>query len=199
MGKEGNYSIPYVKVPDPNKELPLLAKRFYDNPDKNIKLIGITGTDGKTTTASIIRDILGANTCGYIGTNGVEGSNFKGNSSNTTPESHLIYKYLSTFVNEGLRYVSMETSSEAFYRNRLNSFKFDIGILTNITGDHLNIHKTMENYIESKKKLFLNLKEDGIAILNCDDKYFEEFNLLAKKQLTYGKDKKADLIIENIV
>lgn len=197
--KDGNYSIPYIKVLDPNKELSSLAAKFYDYPEKKLNLIGITGTDGKTTTATIIRDLLGKDLCGYIGTNGVEGNNFSDKISNTTPECHLIYKYLYLFSKEKIKYVSMETSSEAFYRKRLESFKFDVGILTNITEDHLNIHKTLENYIDSKKELFRQLKDDGIAILNIDDSYYEEFKIISKNILTYGKNSKADIYIKEIL
>lgn len=197
--KDGNYKIPYIKVSDPNTELSSLASKFYDYPDNYLKLIGITGTDGKTTTATIIRDLLGKDLCGYIGTNGVEGKSFNDKISNTTPECHLIYKYLYLFKNEGLKYVSMETSSEAFYRKRLSSFKFDIGILTNITEDHLNIHKTLDNYVASKKELFKSLKDDGVAILNFDDQYCEEFSKLSSNVLTYGKDSKADIWIKEIL
>lgn len=196
--KEGNYKIPYIKVDDPNKELAKLSSEFYQHPEEKIKLIGITGTDGKTSVATIIRNLLGSDICGYIGTNGVEGKNIKENISNTTPECHIIYKYLYLFSNENLKYVSMETSSEAFYRNRLDSFKFDVGILTNITGDHLNVHKTFENYIESKKNLFKQIKDDGIAILNMDDKYYNEFRNLTNNVLTYGKNRNADIWIKEI-
>jgi len=197
--KEGEYKVPYIKVDDPNKELSVLAKKFYNNPDELIKLIGITGTDGKTTTASIIRDLLGHNLCGYMGTNGVEGKSFSDKLTNTTPECHLIYKYLYLFNKDNLKYVSMETSSEAFYRNRLSSFAFDIGILTNITEDHLNIHKTMDNYIDSKKNLFRQIKSDGVAILNIDDKYYNDFKNIHSNTLTYGKSTLADICIKDVV
>lgn len=195
--KDGNYRVPYIKVDDPNKELYSLSAKFYNYPDRKLKLIGITGTDGKTTTATIIRDLLGKNICGYIGTNGIEGMNFSDKSSNTTPECHLIYKYLYLFTCEDLKYVSMETSSEAFYRKRLEPFKFDIGILTNITEDHLNIHKTLENYIDSKKQLFRQLKDTGVAIFNIEDRYYDEFKSFSKDVLSYGKNKKANLVIES--
>lgn len=195
----GDYKIPYIKVDDPNKELSVLAKKFYNAPDELVKLIGVTGTDGKTTTASIIRDLLGHDLCGYMGTNGVEGKTFSDKLTNTTPECHLIYKYLYLFNKDNLKYVSMETSSEAFYRNRLSSFNFDVGILTNITEDHLNIHKTMENYIDSKKNLFRQIKNDGVAILNIDDKYYNEFKNIHSNTLTYGKNALADLYIKDVV
>lgn len=197
--KDGNYKVPYIKVSDPNKELAILAQKFYDYPEEKLKLIGITGTDGKTTTATIIRDLLGHDLCGYIGTNGIEGNKLSDKISNTTPECHLIYKYLYLFSRENLKYVSMETSSEAFYRKRLENFKFDVGILTNITEDHLNIHKTLDNYIDSKKKLFRQIKDEGVAILNIDDKYYDEFKNLYSNVLTYGKNSKADLYIKEVI
>lgn len=197
--KDGNYRVPYIKVDNPNKELSILSKKFYNSPDENLKLIGVTGTDGKTTTSTIIRDLLGRELCGYIGTNGVDGKNFSDKISNTTPECHLIYKYLYLFNKENLKYVSMETSSEAFYRKRLESFKFDVGILTNITEDHLNIHKTINNYVECKKDLFRQLKNDGVAILNIDDKYYDEFKNLHSNTLTYGKNKDADIYIKEVI
>ncbi len=196
VGKIGQYQIPFIKVDNPNKELMVLSQKFYDYPDEKLKLIGITGTDGKTTTAMIIRDLIGINYCGYIGTNGAKGKKLDQKLNNTTPECHIIYKILDAFVKEDLRYVAMETSSEAFFRKRLEPFHFDIAILTNITEDHLNVHKTLSNYIDSKKQLFKQLKKDGIAILNCDDKFFDEFQKIHKHVLSYGKNKKADLLIK---
>ncbi len=197
--KDGNYKVPFIKVNDPNAELSRLSKKFYENPDEKLKLIGITGTDGKTTTAMIIRDLLGYDTCGYIGTNGIKGKKVDDVVTNTTPDCHVLYKILDSFVKEDLKYVSMETSSEAFFRNRLSSFQFEVGILTNITGDHLNIHKTFENYLDSKKQLFRQIKSDGYAILNMDDKYYEEFASIHHKVLTYGKNENANLYIKSFI
>jgi len=199
VNNDKKYSIPSIKVEDPNEELAVLSRKFYDYPDEKLKLIGITGTDGKTTTATIIRYLLGEDECGYIGTNGVESKTFKESIPNTTPECHLIYKYLNLFVKENLKFVSMETSSEAFFRHRLDSFLFDIGILTNVTGDHLNVHKTFDKYLESKKNLFRQIKDNGIVILNIDDKYYNEFKDIHRNVLTYGNDKNADLCIKEIV
>lgn len=196
--KTGNYKVPFIKVSNPNKELATLSRKFYDYPDTKLKLIGITGTDGKTTTATIIRDLLGKDLCGYIGTNGVMGKKINDKISNTTPECHIIYKYLYLFNKEDLKYVAMETSSESLLHGRLDSFLFDIGILTNITEDHLNVHKSMENYINSKKLLFKKIKDTGIAILNIDDEHYNDFSNITKNKITYGKNINADLCIKEI-
>jgi len=157
--KEGNYTVPYIVVEDPDAELKRLAQVFYDNPLDKIKLIGTTGTDGKTSTATIIRDLLGNRKCGYMGTLGVDYGENHEELKNTTPEAHVICKYLDKMIKENMNYASIETSSEAFFRNRLDEFAFDIGVLTNITGDHLNIHKTHENYVNCKKDLFRKIKK----------------------------------------
>ncbi|MEG1597086.1 MAG: UDP-N-acetylmuramoyl-L-alanyl-D-glutamate--2,6-diaminopimelate ligase [Bacilli bacterium] len=191
--KDVNVLIPYIKVDDPNKELPLLCQKFYDNPLDKLKLIGITGTDGKTTTATIIAKLLGLDICGYMGTNGRMCSAFNKPLTNTTPDADKLYEYLNDFVLNGCKYVAMETSSEAFYRKRLENISFDISVITNITEDHLNIHKTIKNYIECKSMLFKQNK--GISILNKDDQYFNEVLKSVKgKYLTYGK-KDSDLQI----
>ena len=190
--------VPVVYVEDTNKELPLLCKKFYDNPDEELELIGITGTNGKTTTASIIQDLIGNNTCGYLGTNGIICSKFNEHIVNSTPDSDRQYKYFRRFVDSGCKYLSMEVSSEAFYRHRVDNLRFKIGIITNITSDHLNIHKTLENYVSCKKELFKQVLDDGYSILNIDDKYYEEILEVANgKVLTYGK-KEADLQIIKI-
>ena len=93
--------------------------------------------------------------------------------------------------------ISMEASSEAFYRNRLDGIKFDIGIITNVTEDHLNIHKTLDNYLNCKKELFKKVKKNGYSILNIDDKYFDDFKKVARgKILTYGKKESTLQIID---
>ena len=199
VDKEANYKIPFVKVEDTNNELGVLSKKFYDNPLAALKLIGITGTDGKTTTASIIKDMLGKNNCGYIGTNGVYYKEEIINSENTTPEINETYKYLDMFKNNGLKYATMEMSSEALLYNRTNTLEVDVAIFTNITEDHLNVHKDMNNYISSKEKIFKLLKEDSVVVLNRDDEYYDRLcNKTKNKILTYGKSIASDLIIIDI-
>lgn len=191
-------SVPVIYVEDTNKELPILCSKFYNHPEDKLTLIATTGTNGKTTVASIIQDLMGNDLCAYLGTNGIICSKFNEKIVNTTPDSDRLYKYFNRFVDAGCKYLSLETSSEAFYRHRLDNLKFKVAILTNITEDHLNIHKTIENYVSCKQQLFKQVTDDGFSILNTDDKYYLATREIAKgKILTYGKTN-ADLEIVGI-
>ena len=189
-------NIPLIKVKDANKELYKISRKFYNFNPKDLKIIGVTGTNGKTTVASIVKDLIGDN-CGYIGTNGLHSKHIDATIKNTTPSSDRLYKYFEMLRKDNCDFISLEASSEAFYRNRLNGLKFDIGIVTNVTEDHLNVHKTIKNYISNKKKLVKNVKQEGYSILNTDDKYFDEFRKVAKGNiLTYGKKESTIQIID---
>ena len=185
----GIKSVPIIKVDDTNKELPLICSKFYDNPQNKLTIIGVTGTDGKTSVSTIIQTLLGKDVCGYIGTNGRSCSKFSLETSNTTPDSDKLYKYFNEFVLAGCKYVVMEASSEAFFRGRLNNLKFDSSVLTNVTSEHLNIHKTFENYLNCKGKLFKQTKKEGFCVLNKNDGHFEYMkdSSNANKIYTYGK------------
>ena len=190
--------IPVIKVEDTNKELPILCAKFYDNPEKEIKLIGITGTDGKTSTATIVQYLIGDDTCGYIGTNGRRCSKFDEEINNTTPDSDKLFMYFRDFISAGCDTVAMEASSEAFFRKRLETLTYDIGAITNITREHLNIHGSFENYIDCKCQLFRQVKKDGYCILNKDDEFFETVkDACVGKVLTYGVDKDNDMYIKD--
>lgn len=185
-----------VKVDDTDEEMPKIAKNLYDYHEGDFKLFGVTGTDGKTSTAIILSTLIGNDICGYIGTNGYSCSKFEKETHNTTPDADLMYKYFKELKEAGCKYIVMEVSSEASFRKRLRNLYFDALILTNVTRDHLNVHKTLENYIECKKEIFHHLKEDGISILNKDDKLYNEFKKINKINYSYGKD--ADLSFKNI-
>ena len=185
-----------IKVPDTNRELPYLCQKFYDYPDKKLKMFAVTGTDGKTSTATIVQTLIGSDLCGYIGTNGRSCAKFKGDNPNTTPDAHLLFMYLDEFVKYGCKYAIMEASSEAFFRGRLQANMYDITGYTNVTSEHLNIHGSFENYLECKKQLFKQTKKEGFCILNKDDEYFEDMKSACNGQvLTYGKDESNDLQI----
>jgi len=182
-------SVPIIKVPDTNRELPYICQKFYDYPDQKLKMIGVTGTDGKTSVTTIIQTLIGSDICGYIGTNGRSCAKFSGDNPNTTPDAQNLYMYLDEFVGYGCRYASIETSSEAFFRGRLQAMSFDVSAYTNITSEHLNTHGTFENYLDCKLNLFRQTKKDGFCVLNHDDPYFEEVKAACNgKVLTYGRD-----------
>ena len=181
--------VPIIKVPDTNRELPYLCQKLYDYPDKKLKMIGVTGTDGKTSVATIIQSLIGSNICGYIGTNGRSCAAFKGDNPNTTPDAHLLYDYLDEFVRFNCKYAATEASSEAFFRGRLQAMEYDASVYTNITSEHLNIHGSFENYVQCKLQLFKQTKKDGVCVLNKDDKFFEQVrNVCNGNVYTYGLD-----------
>lgn len=196
--KKIDVNIPVVYVKDTNKEFYKVTANFYDNPEDKLDLISVTGTNGKTTTARIIQDIMGKDKCGYIGTNGIICNNINKPIRNTTPDADRLYKYLNIFTKNNCKYAAMEVSSEALFYGRTQNLKFKVAIFTNITEDHLNTHKTIRNYVACKQKLFTQVRDDGFSILNVDDKYFESTYKKAKGTiLTYGK-KKATLQIKEI-
>ncbi len=197
--KKLDVNIPVIYVKDTNEELPHLCARFYDNPEKDLKIYSVTGTDGKTSTATIVQFLLGAENCGYIGTNGRSCAKFNKDTSNTTPDTDKLYEYFREFLDAGCSSVMMESSSEAFFRGRLKTIKYDIGAITNITREHLNIHGTFENYIECKCQQFKQIKKNGYAILNKDDEFYERVreSCNCKNIWTYGKDADNTLAIKD--
>ncbi len=198
VSRDVEASVPWVKVEDTNVELPKLCDKFYDYPGKTLKMIGVTGTDGKTTTSTLVQTFLGKDICGLTGTNGLSLGDYTEDTPNTTADAPYLYRYFHTFVEKGAKYACMEASSEAFFRGRLTEMMWDVTGYTNITRDHLNIHKTIENYAECKIQLFRQTKKDGYCVLNHDDKFFE----MAKEAcnghvLTYGKGDDNDLVIKD--
>ncbi len=193
-------SVPIIKVDNTNLELRRLSAKFYDYPCDKVFMIGVTGTNGKTTVAEIIYQLLGEEDSAYIGTNGRKFKNKHFSMRNTTPDVDRLYKYFKEFVDNGCNTICMEASSEAFFRHRLDDIKYDIGIVTNITQDHLNIHGTLENYIDCKCQLFRQVKDDGYSILNSSDMYFEKFRKEASGNvISYGYKDSDDLKIVDYI
>lgn len=195
--KKIDVDVPVIYVEDTNQELAPLCARFYDHPEEEIKIYGVTGTDGKTSTTTIVQYLLGKENCGYIGTNGRSCAKFDKDTNNTTPDSDKLYEYFRDFLDSGCKEVAMEASSEAFFRKRIELLSFDVGAVTNITREHLNIHGSFENYIECKCQLFKQVKKDGYSILNKDDEFYETVrkSCVSKHIWTYGKEKDNDLVI----
>ena len=194
----GEKSVPIIKVEDTDDELPKLCQKVYDYPNQKLNLIGVTGTDGKTSVATIVQTLLGDDICGYIGTNGISSKEVNEDNPNTTPAPNLLYKVLNKFLLTGSKYVSIEASSEAFFNGRLKYLEFDVAILTNVTSEHLNTHGTFENYLDCKLNLFRQTKEDGICVINKDDEHYKDFVEASNgRVVTYGKESDNDLVIEN--
>ncbi len=200
VSKDVDVDVPVIKVNNTNEELGNLCRKFYDYPDKKMKMIGITGTDGKTSVATITQTLIGKDLCGYIGTNGYSCAAFNKDTNNTTPDADKLYGYFREFIDNGCKYTAMESSSEAIFNGRIKEIDYDITAITNITSEHLNTHGTLENYIACKKQLFKQLKENGKCILNKDDAHYEEVKEACQGEvLTYGKDKNNTLWIKHFV
>ncbi len=190
--------VPVIKVPDTNKELFHLAGELYSYPQKELSVIGVTGTNGKTSVAEMIYAFLG-DTAAYLGTNGKK---YKGKCErvrNTTPDVDRSYKYFREFLNEGCKTCVTEISSEAMLRHRFDEIPLDMCVLTNITEDHLDKHGTLENYIECKANAFTLVKENGFTILNSGSEHFDLVKSRAHgKIITYGFKENDNLYISKI-
>lgn len=187
------------QVPSTRVAMQELVPYFYDYPAEKMKLIGVTGTNGKTTTTNLIANILekAGHKVGLIGTIEVRYANQIIISKNTTPDVVDLQKILYNMYTAGVEYVVMEVSSHALDMQRVAGCYFDIGVLTNITQDHLDYHKTFENYVAAKALLFANLKnkQNSVAILNKDDanSFLMEKASEASKLLTYSLQKNSDI------
>ncbi|WP_294379562.1 Mur ligase family protein, partial [uncultured Clostridium sp.] len=163
-------SVTIIKCADTRKALAVMGANYYDNPSKKMKIIGITGTNGKTTTAFMIKDILesAGKKVGLIGTiaNFVCGE--KIHTERTTPESLELQELFAHMVDKGAEYCVMEVSSHSLALDRVYGIHFECSIFTNLTRDHLDFHKTFENYYAAKFKLF---ERSSIKLINIDDTY----------------------------
>lgn len=164
--------VTYVQVKNSSIALGIVASNFYDNPSEKLTLAGITGTNGKTTTTTLLYNLftqLGFR-CALLSTIENRISDKVLNSNHTTPDPITINQLLAQAVDEGCQYAFMEVSSHGIHQNRLAGLTFKIGAFTNITHDHLDYHQTFSNYIAAKKKFFDELPKTAIAITNLDDK-----------------------------
>ena len=165
-----------IKVKNARKALTCLASNYYGNPEKHIKTIGITGTNGKTSTTLILKDILEADGKKVIqvGTLGVIPDITNLNLSLTTPDSISLFQILHHAVKEEFDYAVLEASSHALSQNRVDSIAFDAVGFTNLSLDHLDYHKSLENYFNDKKKLFNLIKDGNNPLVLSDSSYGED-------------------------
>ena len=176
---------PHIIVDNIDNYYKELCIKYFDINLENFYFIGITGTDGKTTTATIVKYLM--KDIAYIGTNGLTIKNKTISTNNTTPCINEFYKYLKLIQDAGINNVVMEVSSEALLHKRVDNILFDIIAFTNITGDHLNIHKSFDNYVKTKLKLLDLVKKDGKIVVNLDDPYLQKINCKSKCTLGYDK------------
>jgi len=199
--------ITIIKVDDSRKALAILANQFYDFPSRKLKLIGVTGTNGKTTITYMLRAIFqeeGYRT-GLLGTaQNIIGDNIN-SSQMTTMESIDLQKTLKEMVEQKNDYAVMEVSSHALQLSRAEGCDFDVAIFTNISKEHFEIHKNFSNYLAAKKKLFLSLNKSKkenckkFAVINIDEEHSKDFIDCNKVNLiTYGIEKEADIRAKKI-
>ena len=169
--KEFKDGITYIKVGDTHNAIGIIASNFYDNPSRKMKLVGVTGTNGKTTTATLLHQLFRdlGHKAGMIGTvvNKINDKSFE--ASRTTPDPVTLSELLALMVDDGCEYCFMEVSSHSVSEKRIAGLSFVGGIFTNLTLDHLDYHKTFENYCEAKKGFFDIIPATGFAIANIDD------------------------------
>ena len=190
--------VTYIWTADTSEALGVMAGNYWDNPSRELKLVGVTGTNGKTTTATLLYELvrlagekagLLSTVCNYIGEEKIP-------ATHTTPDALSIQELLRRMVDAGCRYCFMEASSHAIHQKRIAGLDFDGAIFSNITHDHLDYHKTMENYKAAKGMLFARAAK---SVINMDDAAGAYMKEQSKGEvLTIGVDSKADLTAEGI-
>jgi len=196
-------NITYVEVLDANQALAVMASNFYDNPSKNLKLVGVTGTNGKTTVSSLLYQLFkkAGYKVGLLSTIRIMVDNREFSTSHTTPDAMTINQYLSLMNEAGVEFCFMEVSSHGIHQKRTEGLVFEGAIFTNLSHDHLDYHKTFAEYRDTKKKLFDDLPKSAFALTNIDDKNgLVMLQNTAAKKYTYALKSYADYraqILEN--
>ncbi|MBE7034781.1 MAG: UDP-N-acetylmuramoyl-L-alanyl-D-glutamate--2,6-diaminopimelate ligase [Ruminococcaceae bacterium] len=190
--------IPVIQTEDTRKALALVAANFYDHPEKKLRLIGVTGTNGKTTVTTLIKSILEffGKKVGLIGTN----ANMIGSTTlpteRTTPESLELFELFAQMVEAETEYVIMEVSSHSLFMHRVYGLLYDVAAFTNLTQDHLDFHKTMENYYLAKRMLFDVCKQ---AVVNIDDEAGKRIaSEVTCPAISYAIDNPADFTADEL-
>ena len=167
-----NPNVAYVVVEDSNIAMAAMAAAYYDNPSKELKLVGVTGTNGKTTTATLLYDMFSAMgyKCGLISTVVYRIAERRIDSTHTTPDSIRLNAMMREMIEEGCQYCFMEVSSHAAAQHRIDNLHFAGALFTNLTHDHLDYHGTYKEYIRAKKSFFDSLDKEAWAVVNIDDR-----------------------------
>jgi len=192
---QNHRQVTWVQVKNDRRALSAMANRFFDDPSKDLQVIGVTGTNGKTTTVGLIHALLnGEAKTAAIGTLGMNFSGYGQPTKLTTPEAPELFAFMAEAVKAGCANLVMEVSSAALSLNRVDDISFAQAVFTSFSGDHLDFHQTMENYFEAKLSLFKKLGSDHWAIVNGDDamgpRIIRELNC---RYLTFGFSEQADI------
>lgn len=199
-------TVPVVVLPSTAKALSALAARFYGRPSQHLEIIGVTGTNGKTTITYLLESVLQAagKSVGVVGTIDYRWPGHRETAPNTTPHAADVQRLLAAMRHAGVTHVAMETSSHALALGRVDDVDFTVGVFTNLTQDHLDFHKDMERYFEAKAGLFARLDRSGRprrrAVINRDDPWAERLlSRVASPAWTYGIDKESDFRATDLV
>ena len=196
-------TLPVLVVKEGRRAAAIAAATAYANPARSLRIVGVTGTNGKTTTTSIIRHLLdaGDGSSASIGTLGVlagsGGTPVPGGSGLTTPGPVELQRVLRDLVNRGVNAVAMEVSSHSLDQRRIDGLEFDVVVFTNLTRDHLDYHGTMERYFEAKARLLTYLKQTGTAVVNADAPEWASLPR-ASRTVTFGIIHRADVRAEDV-
>lgn len=205
ISKDYDKNITWVRVKNSSKSLGIIASNFFDNPSSKLKIVGVTGTNGKTTVASLFYKLvtkMGIK-AGLISTVANMIGEEREPSEYTTPDALELNRLFDKMVKTGCDYCFMEVSSHAVSQNRIEGIRFEGGIFTNISHDHLDYHKSFDEYLKAKKQFFDNLDKQAFALTNIDDKNgLVVLQNTSAKKYTYGLKKLADFkgkTLENLV
>jgi UDP-N-acetylmuramoyl-L-alanyl-D-glutamate--2,6-diaminopimelate ligase len=188
-------TLPWLQVTNARAAMAEAAAAFYRNPSEELALVGITGTNGKTTTSYVLASIFEAAgiKCGRIGTIAYTVGGREVDASRTTPESPELQRMLRDMVGQGAGACAMEVSSHALALRRVDSLRFAAGVFTNLTRDHLDFHGDMESYFVAKRRLFEILPDGAVGVINVDDRRGAELVAAARRPVTYAIDAAADV------
>jgi UDP-N-acetylmuramoyl-L-alanyl-D-glutamate--2,6-diaminopimelate ligase len=194
------FDLNWIEVKNARKSLALCSANFYLHPSRHLKVIGITGTKGKTTITYILESILKNSNLspGVIGTISYRGPGLDMTAERTTPEAPDLQRMIKALVEQNASHCLMEVSSHSLELDRVTGIHFDVVAFTNLSGEHLDYHHTIERYFEAKKKLFLINQEKQIAVVNSDDRWGKRLaEELQSKTLTYGLNPRAMIRAED--
>jgi UDP-N-acetylmuramoyl-L-alanyl-D-glutamate--2,6-diaminopimelate ligase len=188
-------AIPWLVVSDARLALALLADQFYDHPSRRMQVIGVTGTNGKTTTAYLLASMLDAAElkAGLLGTVTYRLGGEEREASRTTPEAPDVQQLLDEMIRQGCRSAVMEVSSHALALKRVDGMRFAAGIFTNLTRDHLDFHEDMETYFLAKRRLFEMLPDTSPGVINLDDPRGPSLVEVCRRPITFALTRSADV------